>query len=348
MEFAEMCKPISLSSMRKTTILFALLVQVSIFAQQTNFNSTNSFNNQTVSLNDQETDSDDLNTDDQNSQSASSALNFDPNDKTVFETQKSNSPYEWKWVRDGIWTGAALGASAYGLILIKNKDDLSLAEREKFLNEESLQKEIDKLNFLDQWVAGKHNEDANAISDIPFALSFAAPFALLFDDEINDHTGQYVGLYIESLATTAAIYTITAGLVNRSRPYVYDNSGETTNDRRFKNNGQRSFYSGHVAATATATFFAAKAYSDFNPDANGKVWVWTGAAALPAAVGVCRMEAGQHFLTDVLLGYVLGAGTGILVPELHKKKMENIDIYPSSGTSFNGDSYNGMAFRYTF
>ena len=102
MEFAEMCKPISLSSMRKTTILFALLVQVSIFAQQTNFNSTNSFNNQTVSLNDQETDSDDLNTDDQNSQSASSALNFDPNDKTVFETQKSNSPYEWKWVRDGI------------------------------------------------------------------------------------------------------------------------------------------------------------------------------------------------------------------------------------------------------
>ena len=217
-----------------------------------------------------------------------------------------------------------------------------------FLNEESLQKEIDKINFLDQWVAGKHNEDANAISDIPFALSFAAPFALLFDDEINDHTGQYIGLYIESLATTAALYTITAGLVDRSRPYVYDNSGDTGEDRRFKNNGQRSFYSGHVAATATATFFAAKAFSDFNPDANGKVFVWAGAATLPAAVGVLRMEAGQHFLTDVLLGYVLGAGTGILVPELHKKKVENIDIYPSSGTSFNGDSYNGMAFRYTF
>ena len=245
MKFLEKLNPISLSSMRKITILFALLVQVSIFAQQTNFNSTNSFNNQTVSLNDQETDSDDLNTDDQNSQNTSSVLNFNPNEKTVFETQRSNSPYEWKWVRDGIWTGAALGASAYGLILIKNKDDLSLAEREKFLNEESLQKEIDKINFLDQWVAGKHNEDANAISDIPFALSFAAPFALLFDDEINDHTGQYIGLYIESLATTAAIYTITAGLVNRSRPYVYDNSGDTSEDRRFKNNGQRSFYSGH-------------------------------------------------------------------------------------------------------
>ncbi|MBG42454.1 MAG: phosphoesterase PA-phosphatase [Aequorivita sp.] len=333
--------------MRKTILLFALLVCVNLFAQQNNFNSTNSFN-QIASLNDQETNLENLNTGDQNSQNVSSALNFNPNDKTVFETQKSNSPYEWKWVRDGIWTGVGLGASAYGLMLIKNKDDLPLAEREKFLNNESLQKEIDNLNFLDQWVAGKHNKSANAISDIPFALSFAAPFAFLFDDEINDHTGQYIGIYIESLATTAALYTITAGLVDRSRPYVYDNSGDTSNDRRFKNNGQRSFYSGHVAATATATFFAAKAYSDFNPDANGKVWVWTGAAVLPASVGILRMEAGQHFLTDVLLGYVLGAGTGILVPELHKKKMENIDIYPSSGTSFNGDSYNGMAFRYTF
>ena len=333
--------------MRKTILLFALLVCVNLFAQQNNFNSKNSFN-QIASLNDQETNLENLNTGDQNSQNVSSALNFNPNDKTVFETQKSNSPYEWKWVRDGIWTGVGLGASAYGLMLIKNKDDLPLAEREKFLNNESLQKEIDNLNFLDQWVAGKHNKSANAISDIPFALSFAAPFAFLFDDEINDHTGQYIGIYIESLATTAALYTITAGLVDRSRPYVYDNSGDTSNDRRFKNNGQRSFYSGHVAATATATFFAAKAYSDFNPDANGKVWVWTGAAVLPASVGILRMEAGQHFLTDVLLGYVLGAGTGILVPELHKKKMENIDIYPSSGTSFNGDSYNGMAFRYTF
>ncbi|HAV54343.1 MAG TPA: phosphoesterase PA-phosphatase, partial [Aequorivita sp.] len=41
-------------------------------------------------------------------------------------------------MRDGIWTGVGLGASAYGLMLIKNKDDLPLDERAKFLNEESL------------------------------------------------------------------------------------------------------------------------------------------------------------------------------------------------------------------
>ncbi len=186
-----------------------------------------------------------------------------------------------------------------------------------------LQNKIDNLNFLDKWVAGNHYENASKISDIPFALSFAAPFAFLFDDEINDHTGQYIGLYIESLATTAAIYTITAGLGRSEVVLMFMISAETLQMKDdLKNNGQRSFYSGHVAATATATFFAAKAYSDFNPDANGKVFVWAGAAVLPATVGVLRMEAGQHFLTDVLLGYVLGAGTGILVPELHKRKMK--------------------------
>ncbi|MBT0608568.1 phosphatase PAP2 family protein [Aequorivita echinoideorum] len=270
------------------------------------------------------------------------------NENDAYTIEGSNSPYEWKWVRDGIWTGAALGASYFGLTLIQDKDDLPESERAAFLNEASLQEKIDNINFLDRWVAGKHSENANSISDIPFAISFAAPFALLFDDEINDHTGQYIGMYIQSLATTASIYTITAGLVNRSRPYVYDNSGDTSEDRRFKNNGQRSFYSGHVAATATATFFAAKVYSDYNPDANGKVFVWAGAAALPAAVGVFRMEAGQHFLTDVLLGYALGGVTGILIPEMHKKKNDNIDIYPSSGTTFLGDPYRGMALSYRF
>jgi membrane-associated phospholipid phosphatase len=334
--------------MKKTILIFALFACTAFYAQQSFQNSVTTFNNyQSDSFKLELADSEDYLVK-SNLHQAYPQANFITKNTFTFNEQKSDSPYEWKWVRDGIWTGAALGASAYGLILIQNKDDMPFSERPKFLDDVSLQKEIDKLNFLDRWAAGKHNENANAISDIPFALSFAAPFALLLDDEINDHTGQYIGIYIASLATTAALYTITAGLVDRSRPYVYDNSGDTDADRRFRNNGQRSFYSGHVAATATATFFAAKAYSDFNPNRNGKVLIWAGAATLPAAVGILRIEAGQHFLTDVLLGYVLGAGTGILVPELHKKKMENIDIYPSSGTSFNGDSYNGMAFRYTF
>jgi len=255
--------------------------------------------------------------------------------------QKSNSPYEWDWVTDGIWTGAALGGSAYGLYLVQNKEDLTMAEFQSELDNK------DDISFLNKWAVGNHSENANTLSDIPFAISFAAPLILLFDDETNDHTGQVLGIYLESLATTAALFSITAGVVNKSRPYVYDESGVTSLERRMGSNGQRSFYSGHVAATATATFFAAKVYSDFNPDGKGKAIIWTTAAVLPAAVGVLRIEGGQHFLTDVLIGYGMGAAAGYFIPELHKKK-NNFEIYPSQGTSFNGDEYKAMAFRVKF
>ncbi|WP_179019412.1 phosphatase PAP2 family protein [Winogradskyella forsetii] len=255
--------------------------------------------------------------------------------------QKSTSPYEWKWKRDGIWTGAGLGASYLGLSLIRNKDDLTPAEFQNVLDKQ------DNINFIDRWAVGNNSERASEISDIPFALSFAAPFVLLFDDEVNDHTGQVLGIYLESMATTGALYSITAGLVNRSRPYVY--SEENSLDRRTSNNGQRSFYSGHVAATATATFFAAKAFQDFNPDSAGIPYVWAGAAILPAAVGYLRIEAGQHFLTDVLLGYGLGALAGYYIPELHKRKDDmNLGLTPVMGRTRFGDTYQALSLNYTF
>ncbi|MEH6763187.1 MAG: phosphatase PAP2 family protein [Aequorivita antarctica] len=268
--------------------------------------------------------------------------------ESTFSVLKNNPTYEWKWLRDGIWTGAGISVSTAGLILSSSKNGLSLADQEKFLNNASLQKEIDKISSIDRWAAGKHSESARSLSDAILYTSLTAPIALLFNDNINAQAGEYIAIYIESLATSSALYSLTARFVDKSRPFVYDNSGETSNYKRFNNSGQRSFYSGHVAATATATFFAAKAYCDFNPDTNGKEFIWAGAATIPAVVGYLRIESGQHFLTDVALGYALGAATGILVPELHKKKHENIEIYPSSSTSFNGEKLNGMTFRYTF
>ena len=134
------------------------------------------------------------------------------------------------------------------------------------------------------------------------------------------------------MATTGAIYSITAGLVNKSRQYVYD---ENLNlNRRLNASEQRSFFSGHTAVTATATFFVAKVYQDFNPGSPGIPYVWAGAIVLPATVGALRIEAGQHFLTDVLLGYAIGAGIGYFVPELHKKKNQSLRLSPVSGMDF--------------
>lgn len=170
---------------------------------------------------------------------------------------------------------------------------------------------------------------------------------LLLDDEVNDHTAQVLGIYLESMATTGALYTITTGLANRSRPYVYD--PDNSDFRRLSNNGQRSFYSGHVAATATATFFTAKAFQDFNPDSKAIPYEWTGAAILPAAFGYLRLQAGEHFLTDVLLGYGLGALARYYIPELHKTKDNvKLGLSPIMGRTRFGVTYQALSLDYRF
>jgi len=332
--------------MRKTTLLLALIFVTQINAQQNSPKQTTTnfvFNTNATTAQDSIVSNGlTLNSNKSAFYTSGNQLDFNEN-----EIEGNPSPYEWKWVRDGIWTGAGLAGAAIGLKIIQEKDDLTDEEFAQYQGE-NLQQTIDDINGIDRWAAGNHSESASKLSDIPFAVSFVAPFALLFDDGINDHTGQFLGLYLETMATTATMYTLTAGLIDRSRPYVYDDSGDTADSRRRKNNGQRSFYAGHVAASASATFFAAKVYNDFNPDSPGRVWMWAGAAAIPAGVAYLRIEAGQHFLTDVTLGYVLGAATGILVPELHKRKGDNVQIYPSGGTAFNGDQYKSMVFSYTF
>jgi membrane-associated phospholipid phosphatase len=68
--------------------------------------------------------------------------------------------------------------------------------------------------------------------------------------------------------------------------------------------------------------------------------VWVVAAAIPAAVGYMRYQAGMHFLSDNLLGYALGAASGILIPQWHKsKRHNNVSFSPLIGKDYKGVSF---------
>ncbi len=257
-----------------------------------------------------------------------------------FSQEKKESPYETNFVKDGIWITSAVGLNVLGVKIIQDKDELSLND----LN--NLSK--DDIWGVDRWAAGYYSEQANDDSYIPFYASFVMPFALLFNENERGNAGQISVLFVETMATTGALFTITAGLVEKSRPLVYNESLET--EQRIDSDEQRSFFAGHTAATAAASFFAAKVFNDFNPDSPLKPLVWGIAAAVPASVGYMRIKAGKHFLTDNLIGYGVGAAAGILIPELHKKGNKNLQIYPT--TSFNHGVYNfttqGLALNYKF
>lgn len=258
----------------------------------------------------------------------------------VFSQEKKESPYETSFVKDGIWITSAVGLNVLGVKLIQEKDDLTLEKLNKLSK--------DDIWGVDRWAAGYYSEKANEDSYIPFYASFVLPLALLINENERGNAGQISVLFIETMATTGALFSITAGLVEKSRPLVYNES--LASEKRIDSDEQRSFFAGHTAATAAGTFFAAKVFSDFNPDSPLKPLVWGVAAAIPASVGYMRIKAGKHFLTDNLIGYTVGAATGILIPELHKKSNKNLKVYPT--TTFNLGEYNltsqGLGLAYQF
>ncbi|HET8829097.1 MAG TPA: phosphatase PAP2 family protein, partial [Pelobium sp.] len=201
---------------------------------------------------------------------------------------QSESPYKTSFKVDGPALVAGFGLSYLGLTFIKNKDELTATE--------VMNKSKDDVFFLDRFAAGNYSEKADKDSYIPFYGSFAvAPIVALIDGKQRSHYGQISVMFLETMSAAAASFTIAAGLVERSRPLVY-NTTLPVEERQDKDE-QRSFFAGHTTATAAATFFAAKVFNDFNPDSKLKPYVWAAAAAVPAVVGYQRLKAGKHFLT---------------------------------------------------
>ncbi len=246
-----------------------------------------------------------------------------------------NSPYTTSFKKDAPITGGALALTALGVYLIQNKKDITAAQL--------VNKTKDRVNFFDRGSAGYYSEKANDDSYIPFYGAFAMPIVMgLITKNERNKFGQVMGLYIQTMAITSSMFTIAAGAINRSRPLVYGTEAPT--DLRLEGKSQRSFFAGHTASSAAATFFAARVFQDFYPNSKVKPYVWVVAATVPAITGYLRYKAGYHFLSDNILGYVIGAGTGILIPKMHKNKaLNNITIIPETA-----DNYKGISVSYYF
>lgn len=138
------------------------------------------------------------------------------------------------------------------------------------------------------------------------------------------------------MSRAGGLYSLTAGLTARKRPYVCSKDAPLTakTDKQATN----SFYAGHTAATAAATFFVAKVYHDFNPSSTARPYIWAAAAIVPVAVGYLRIRAGKHFSSDNIIGYAVGSSIGILVPELRKRAAKTgLSLQPVTAPALRGD-----------
>lgn len=151
---------------------------------------------------------------------------------------------------------------------------------------------------------------------------------LALDRTIRKDWLDIISMYMVTHAVNNTVFVATVGLVQRARPLVYNTSLPI--EERTGKNRTNSFYSGHVSNTAASTFFIAKVFTDYH-QIRGWKWIMIfGAAAIPPAlVGHYRILGGRHFRTDVITGMLVGAASGILVPEFHRNKNEKrISVTP--------------------
>lgn len=179
------------------------------------------------------------------------------------------------------------------------------------------------VNRFDRWGLRQDpskKDAAHEISDRILYSSVIIPFFLFLDRDIRESWLDITLMYAEAQAINSNLYgwsPIGPAFVERYRPAVY--YPELPMEERNFGNLRNSFYSGHVSSTATATFFAAKVYADYHPGPGNKKYLAYGLACLPPAVaGYYRVKALKHFPSDVIVGGIIGASVGILIPELHR------------------------------
>jgi len=180
--------------------------------------------------------------------------------------------------------------------------------------------DINEINKFDRDAVFNYDTQSAKLSDYIRSGVTILPIIFIAEHNTRKDIKSLVVMSLEVFAITYGLTSFTKNVVNRTRPFVYnpevDVSVRTESGSRF------SYFSGHTSHTAAATFFIAKVFSDYHPNMHpvAKIGIWTFSAALPAITGHLRVEAGKHFPTDVITGYVVGASVGWLVPHLHKIK----------------------------
>lgn len=218
-------------------------------------------------------------------------------------------------------TAAASAWTLYGFSVVYGRDTVPASELNAL--------DRNNVNSFDRGATKHHSLSAKKASDYFFYGSMALPLVLLADKDIR-RDGPRVGLmYMQALALTGTIYTISAMSANRFRPYAYN--PDVPMSKRSRGGSRNSFFGGHPAVVGTSTFFMAKVYADYHPEMRNKWILYSAAGAATLTTAYLRFKAGQHFPTDLAVGVVVGPAVGLLVPHFHKNKKfgQRLSLYPN-------------------
>ena len=171
----------------------------------------------------------------------------------------------------------------------------------------------DNVNPFDRTVMMSYSK---TLSGISLGIGFAAALtpAMLFIEPASEYLTIGV-MYAEALALSFGTKELIKHLVTRERPYMYD--PDTPQSLVESDKHDKSFFSGHTTYAFTGAAFASYVFCKYNPESKWRIPVIAASFSLATATAALRVASGNHFMTDVIAGAIIGTAIGIAVPALH-------------------------------
>jgi len=229
--------------------------------------------------------------------------------------------YSLRLIPDSLILTSSAGLFLTGKIVQNNKPSVTLEEIGS-LNSDSV-------FILDRVFMRDFSEGFNLASGITEYSSLAMPLIPLAGTAFNSNYKQSVSIiveYSEALMYSLGTKNLLKGLVKRFRPYAYysETEGYFSPSYLVTENPETamSFPSGHTTAAFTGAVFAGMMFNRYYPDSPLKIPLWITVLAAASATGVLRVMSGNHYVTDVVSGAVIGSFFGFIVPFMHDIKYE--------------------------
>jgi len=222
----------------------------------------------------------------------------------------------------GISLGSSLLMVLGGEAIEYRRGDLTIADLDN----------IDPSSIIgfDRGVIDYYSDKASSDSDILKNGIIVVPFSLFLGAQARANTREILLMYCEVGAINIGLTKFVKGAAGRYRPFAYNPDVDLS--IKLQPTTRRSFFSGHVSHVASLSFFTAAVFEDLYPDSNMRYVVWGGALSAPALTAYLRVKGGRHFISDVVVGYAVGAAVGFLVPKFHKHTRDNnIEIIGAEG-----------------
>ncbi len=226
----------------------------------------------------------------------------------IFPENKEDEPsFKLDWDTEGIFLGSA--ALIWGTDYILQSGiipSLDHIEQPSSFN-------LNDINVFDRWTARPLNLVSSKWSDVLQISLLILPSVFILYRSIEE-IGILGVMFAETILLSQGLVRLTKGCVTRYRPYTYyENNTNTTYPTD-------SFYSGHTTMAFTSAAFFTTVFSGYHPDSVWKYVVGSITFGLASTVGVLRITAGKHFLSDVLVGAAIGSLIGWFVPFMHKNR----------------------------